>query len=185
MLIDRTMIWGAIPLYVACGVGLARLPNANLRRLVLAGLLLGNLYGILNEYRYIPEPWDQAVQAVAEAASSDDVVVLCPHHAAYPFNYYRRRHKLELSAFGARKKVSRYQAFAGDGAALRWWPLGEPRELTSLFDDYSNVWVLFREDSGVTCDSPELQDALAGRGQLVAERRLTSENLELFVLRAD
>ena len=185
MLIDRTMIWGAIPLYVACGVGLARLPNANLRRLVLACLLLGSLYGILNEYRYIPEPWDQVVQAVAEAASSDDAVVLCPAHAAYPFNYYRRGYEFELSVFGARKKISPYPPFASDEALLRWWPLGEPRDLKSLFDDYSAVWVVFREDSGVICDSPELQDAVSGRGQLIAERKLTSENLELFVLRAD
>lgn len=185
MLIDRTMIWGAIPLYIACGVGLARLPNANLRRLVLAGLLLGNLYGVLNEYRYIPEPWDQVVQAVAETASSDDAVVLCPVHAAYPFNYYRRDYEFELAVFGARKKISPYLSSASDEVALGRWALGEPRDLMSLFDDYSEVWVVFREDSGVTCDSPELRDAVSGRGQLVAERKLISENLKLFVLRAD
>ena len=36
---ERMIIWSSIPFYVACGAGLARLPSAGLRRIVLAGLV--------------------------------------------------------------------------------------------------------------------------------------------------
>ena len=188
VLIDRVLIWGAIPFYVACGAGLARLPKANLRRLVLAGLLLGSLYGVLNEYQHVPEPWDQAVQTVFHAASSDDAVVLCPIHIAYPFNYYRRRHELELAVFGTRRQELRpYSAFVSGEVFLgRGRAAGEPRDLESLFDDYAEVWVIFRKFVGGTCDLPAFHDALAGRGQWTAERqRGFGEHIEVFLLRAN
>ena len=185
VLIDRALIWGAIPFYVACGAGLARLPNANLRRLVLAALLLGSLYGVLNEYRRIPEPWDQAVQTVAQAASSDDAVALCPIQIAYPFNYYRRRHELELAVFGTRRQEIRpYTAFTS-GEVFLGTTAGEPRDLESLLNDYAEVWVIFRKFSGGACDLPAFQDALAGRGQWTAERRRSfGKHIEVFALRA-
>ena len=186
---SRTIIWASIPFYVACGVGIARLPGAGLRRIVLAGLLLSSLYGVLQEYeRGIPEPWDQVAQAVAQAASSDSAVLLCPGWGRISFGYYWRRHDNDMAIFGEHD----YQMAAlflepVDGEVRKWKRRGEPRTMASLFDDYSELWIVSRRGDSSTyayCGSPALQDGFSGRGQLVAERGF-DEVLKLFTFARD
>ena len=189
----RTIIWASIPFYVGCAAGLARLPNVGLRRLVLAGLLLCSLYGVLNSYERIREPWEQVAQAAAQAASSDDAVILCPDHVSRAFNYYWRRHELELAVFGGATigidkldqpfMVRPFLEPAG-GEVSKWAEQGdEPRPLESLLDDYSALWIVVRNYRA--CDSAALRAMLSDRGRLVKEGDFRDGHLELFVLRAD
>ena len=170
--ISRTLIWAAIPFTVVCAVGLARLPQARLRRIALAGLLAGSLYGVLREYqRPIYEPWDKAVQALAEIADDDAAVVLCPEWIYLPFNYYWRHHERGHAAFGGRDLTARPFQEPIRGRIWRWGRTEEPRPLTALFDDYSELWIVHRRgDASASCDMEALQDELAGRGWLVEHR---------------
>ena len=172
----RTIIWAAIPFIVACAVGIARLPYVGLRRVVLAGLLLCNLYGVLNAHlvpepwmgeRY--EPWDRVAQIVAEAAPNDSAVLLCPVYLHMPFNYYWRRHPRELITVYAWRGMEVYPFLnsAHDQVAM-WRRRDGPRDLASLLDDHSELWfVSFYRD---ICDLPALRAVLAERGRLMDER---------------
>ena len=187
--ISRTLIWAAIPFTVVCAVGLARLPRARLRRIVLAGLLAGNLYGAMREYqRPIYEPWDEAVQALAETASDDAAVALCPQWIFLPFNYYWRHHERGQAVFGVfgggRDLTANLFQEPIRGRIWLWGRADEPRPLASLLDDYSELWVLDRRGSpGASCDLEWLQDEIAGagRGHLVEERQLGSLTLLNYV----
>ena len=185
--ITRTLIWAAIPFTVVCAVGLARLPQARLRRIVLAGLLAGSLYGTLRQYqRPIYEPWDEAGQALAETASNDAAVVLCPNWIYPPFNYYWRHLERGQAVFGV---------FGGDrdltaslfqepirGRVWLWGRADEPRHLTSLFDDYSELWIVSRRGSfGASCDLEALQNGLAIHGRLAEEFQLGALTLLNYV----
>ena len=185
----RTIIWASIPFYVACGAGIARLPGAGLRRIVLAGLLLSSLYGVLQEYeREIPEPWDQVAQAVAQAASSDSAVLLCPGWGRSPFGYYWRRHDNDMAIFGEQaRQMAALFLEPVDGEVRKWVRRGEPRTMASLFDDYSELWIVSRKGHTpkyAYCGLPALQDRFSGRGQLVAERGF-GEFLALFTFARD
>ena len=170
----RLFIWAAIPFIVTCAAGIARLPWAGLRRMVLAGLLLGNLYGVLNAH-LIPElyhgprdePWDRVAQIVAGAVADDGAVLLCPHYIVQPFNYYWRRHPRELAAVfsGVDMRVFPLLASA-HGQVSQWRLIGNHRDLTSLLDDYAELWIV----GFPGCVSPDLRDVLSERGRLMVER---------------
>ena len=171
----RTIIWAVIPFYVACAFGISRLPWASLRCIVLAGLLLANLYGVLIGYDInepfmgpFDEPWDRVAGIVAEGASNDSAVVICPSYAVPAFNYYWRRHEREMPTRFSRatEHVSPLQTPAS-GLVSKWRWAGESRSPLSLFDDYSEVWMIVENRGG--CD-PAVLDALASRGQLILER---------------
>ena len=183
--IARTLIWAAIPFTVVCAVGLARLPQARLRRIALAGLLAGSLYGVLREYqRPIYEPWDKAVQVLAETASDDAAVVLCPEWIYLPFNYYWRHLERGQAAFGGRDLTAVPFQEPIRGRIWRWGRTDEPRPLASLFDDYEELWIVSRRASAsASCDidMEALQDELAGRGSLVEEHRLGALTLLNYV----
>lgn len=177
----RATIWASIPFIVACAFGIDQLPNRTLRRVVLAGLLLGNLYGALNEHQRIREPWDQIAQTVAEAAAGDGAVLLCPHYLVDPFNYYWRRHQAELAVFRSNGDltVSPFLASAADEPS-QWRHPGQPRRLASLFDDHSELWIIDRSVFQKFCISPAQFAELSSRGQQVEERSFSS-NIKLFV----
>jgi len=170
----RTIIWTAVPFFVACGVGLARLRHAGLRYLFLAGLLLVNLYGVAQEYsRAVDEPWDEMTGALAEAAADEAAVVLCPNYNFSPFNYYWRDDEREMAIFGRQPnmKVRRFLESAGSEVS-RWWRMGERRDLAGLFDEYAELWVVDREsDYAPQCDVVALPAAFPGQGRLISERQ--------------
>ncbi len=185
----RTIIWSSIPFYVACGVGLARLPSAGLRRIVLAGLLLCNLYGVWKQYeRAIPEPWDSVAQTVAQAASSDSALLLCPGWGRTPFSYYWRRHDHDMAIFGELdKQMAALFLEPAAGDVKKWTRQGDPRAMASLFDDYSELWIATRRGNApqyAYCGLPALQDVFSGRGRLVAERDF-GESLKLLTFARD
>ena len=178
--IDRVIIWTAIPFYIACGVGLARLPYAGLRPVVLAVFLLGNLYGVLNEYERSRELWDRITQTVAQAASSDSAVVLCPDWVIFPFNYYWRRHERELTVFGGLDLVVRPFLDDAGSRVSKWTRKGEQRDFLSLLDYYPELWIIERRyASGAGCDLAALRAALSERERLVEVPGFTG--LKLFV----
>lgn len=123
----------------------------------LAGLLLCSLYGVLNEYERIREPW-------AQAASSDDAVVICPNHVFSPFNYYWRRYEHDLAVFGGetikidepgKPFLVRPYLEPAAGEVSKWVRQGdEPRSIESLLHDYSELWVVVRHYRA--CDSAAL-----------------------------
>lgn len=177
----RVLVWASIPYYVGCAVGIVWLSNVGLRRIVLVGLLLGSLYGVDSEHKNLESPWklyDQIAQAVAEAAH-DDAVTLCPLRVVLPFNYYWRSHQHEAAIFGMRfsdKTVYPFQTPAS-GEVAKWELLGEPRDVASLFDDYSKLWLVVR-GIGAPCEDV-FQEQLSDHGRLVLERSLG--NITLFV----
>ena len=178
--IDRVIIWATIPFYIACGVGLARLPYAGLRPVVLAVFLLGNLYGVLNEYERSRELWDRITQTVAQAASSDSAVVLCPDWVIFPFNYYWRRHERELTVFGGLDLVVRPFLDDAGSRVSKWTRKGEQRDFLSLLDYYPELWIIERPyASGAGCDLAALRAALSERERLVEVPGFTG--LKLFV----
>lgn len=181
MFYARALIWASIPFIVACAFGIDQLPNRTLRRVVLAGLLLGNLYGALNEHQRIREPWDRIAQTVAEAAADDGAVLLCPHYLVNPFNYYWRRHQAELAVFRSHSDltVSPFLASAADEPS-QWGHPGQPRRLASLFDDHSELWIIDRSVFQRFCVSPAQFTELSSRGQQVEERSFSS-NIKLYV----
>ncbi len=185
--IPRTLIWAAIPFTVVCAVGLARLPRARLRRIALAGLLAGSLYGVSHEYqRPIHEPWGEAVQALAEIAADDAAVVLCPEWIYLSFNYYWRHHERGQVVFGSGRDLtaSPFQEPIG-GRVWLWGRADEPRALASLFDDYEELWIVRRRGAGSdSCDLEALQDELAGSGWLV-EKRGFARDITLFAYSRD
>ena len=166
----RTIIWTAIPLYVASGVGLSRLRHKGLRYLVLAGLLLVNLYGVGREYsRLIFEPWDEVMAVLAEVAGNEAAVVICPHFIVRPFNYYWRDYERETAVFGRfwGETVAPFLE-AAHGEVSKWRLSGEWRDLASLYDDYAVLWLVIR----VSYHASEAHCALApAGGMLVAERQ--------------
>ena len=192
VLLSRVIIWASIPFYVGCAVGLARLPSVGLRRIVLVGLMLCSLYGVVAEYDHIREPWDQAVQALAQAVSSDDAVVICPNHIFLPFNHYWRRHERGLVIFGGatiridepgKPFLVRPFLEPAAGEVSKWEKQGdEPRSLDSLLHDYSELWIIVRNYRA--CDSAALRAALSDRVRLVKEGDFGNGHLELFALRA-
>ena len=170
----RIFIWAAIPFIVTCAAGIARLPWASLRRMILAGLLLGNLYGVLNAHLALElyhgppnEPWDRVAQIVAGAVADDGAALLCPHFIVQPFNYYWRRHPRERVAVfsGVDMRVVPLLASA-HGQVSQWRLTGNHRDLASLLDDYAELWIV----GFPGCVSPDLRAALTERGRLVAER---------------
>ena len=175
----RIFIWAAIPFIVACAAGIARLPWAGLRRVVLAGLLLGNLYGVLNAH-LVPElyhgrrdePWHRVAQSLAEAVPNDGAVLLCPHYIVQPFNYYWRRHPRELAAVfsGVMDMAVVPMLTSAHGQVSQWRLDGNQRSLVSLFDDYAELWIVGFPSDNPACVSPALRAALAERGRLVTER---------------
>ena len=166
---SRILIWASVPFYVACAVGLTRLPGVSLRRIVLIALLLCNLYGVLNEHKIIREPWDQVTEAAAQVVSSDGAVVLCPQFIIQPFNYYWRHYNREIEAFGVWNSITRPFSASASDEVSKWRTMrDEPRDLASLFDDYAKLWIIVRSD--LSCDSSSVEAMLAGRGRLVAER---------------
>ena len=174
----RIFIWAAIPFIVTCAAGLARLPYVGLRRVVLAGLLMGNLYGVLNA-RLVPElyegprnePWHRVTQSLAGAVTDDGAVLLCPHFIVQSFNYYWRRHPREQVAVfsGADMSVVPLLASA-HGQVSQWRLTGDYRDLASLLDDYAELWIIGHPNDNPSCVSPALRALLAERGRLAAER---------------
>lgn len=178
----RVLVWASIPYYVGCAAGIVWLPNVGLRRIALVGLLLGSLYGVDSEHNDLGPPWklyDQIARAVAEAAP-DDAVVLCPPRLNLPFNYYWRSHQHEAAMFGmmySDKTVRPFQTPAS-GEVSKWGLLGEPRDVSSLFDDYPKLWLAGR-GIGSPCEST-FQEQLSDRGQLVLERSLGNTMLLVY-----
>ena len=174
----RVFIWAAIPFIVTCAAGIARLPWASLRRVVLVGLLLGNLYGVLNAHLvsepYLgrrPEPWHRVAQSLAGAVADDGAVLLCPHYIVVSFNYYWRRHPREQVAVFSGKDMAVVPILASaHGQVLQWRLTGTQRSPVSLLDDYAELWIVNYPSDNPACVSPALRDALAERGRLVAER---------------
>ena len=174
----RIFIWAAIPFIVACAAGIAQLPWAGLRRVVLAGLLLGNLYGVLNAH-LVPElyhgrrdePWHRVAQSLAGAVPNDGAVLLCPHYIVQPFNYYWRRHPRELAAvFSGVDMTVAPMLTSAHGQVSQWRLDGSGRSLVSLLDDYAELWIVGFPSDNPACVSPALRAALAERGRLVTER---------------
>ena len=173
----RTIIWAAVPFIVACAVGIARLPWASLRRLILAGLLLCNLYGVLNAHLVLEpwmgeryEPWHQVAQIVAEAVPNDGAVLLCPVYLHMPFNYYWRRHPRELITVFAWREMTAYRFLtSAHDQVARWRRRDGPHDLVSLLDDYSELWLVTFSNQNI-CDLPALRGVLAERGRLIDER---------------
>ena len=173
----RTIIWAAIPFIVACAVGIAQLPQAGLRRMILAGLLLCNLYGVLNAHLILEpwmgeryEPWHQVAQIVAGAVPNDGAVLLCPVYLHMPFNYYWRRHPRELITVFAWRGMAAYPFLtSAHDQVAKWRRRGGPRDFTSLLDDYSELWLISFSGQN-NCDLPALRGVLAERGRLVDER---------------
>lgn len=175
----RIIIWAAIPFIAACAAGIARLPWPALRRVVLAGLLLGNLYGVLNAH-LVPElwlgqrdePWHRVTQSLAETVADDGAVLLCPRFIVVPFNYYWRRHPRELIAVftGSDVKAAPVLASAHD-PVWEWGKNGGHRDLVSLLDDYSELWIVGYSHDIAFCFTPALRAVLSERGRLVTERR--------------
>ena len=179
----RIFIWAAIPFIVACAAGIARLPWAGLRRVVLAGLLLGNLYGVLNAH-LLPElylgpgdePWHRVARNLAEAVPNDGAVLLCPHFIVQPFNYYWRRYPRELVAVFSGVNMTKDKAVvpllaSAHGQVSQWRQLtGNPRDLASLFDDYAELWIVGFPSDNLSCVSPALRAVLAEHGRLMVER---------------
>ena len=180
----RTIIWAAIPFIVACAVGIARLPYVSLRRIVLAGLLLCNLYGVLNAHLVLEpwmgeryEPWDRVAQIVAEAAPNDGAVLICPVYLHMPFNYYWRRHPRELITVFAWRGMEVYPFLnSAHDQVVMWRSRGGPYDFTSLLDDYSELWMINFSGRN-NCDLPALRGVLAERGWLVDERGFGRINL--------
>ena len=172
----RTIIWTAIPFFVACGVGLARLPYAGLRYLALMGLLLVNLHGVGREYsRVFFEPWDEVTAAVAEVAGDAAAVVICPHFSIQPFNFYWRDYERETAVFGRiwGETVAPFLE-AAQGEVSKWRQRGEKRDLVGLLDDYALLWLVIRV-------APHASEAhcvsIPEDGMLVAERQFSDLRL--------
>ena len=58
---------------------------------------------------------------------------------------------------------------AARGKVAAWREVGEPRHLTSLLDDYPELWILDRRGSASCGDLEALQSEIAGRGWLLEE----------------
>ena len=186
--IDRTIIWASVPFYVVCAAGLSRLPGSGLRRIVLAGLLLSSLYGVLKEYEREGHPWDQVAQILAQEASSDSAVLLCPFWMRAPFSYYWRRYEHELAIFGEQNKQwATLFPEPADGDVKKWGQRVGLVPMVSLFDDYPELWIVsYKGDAPgyLHCGLPALQDRFSGRERLAAEYDL-SVILKMFAFARD
>ncbi len=182
----RTIIWASIPFITAAAVGLSRLPHASLRRLILAGLLLGNLYAAWRLYnREAHEPWDRITHEIAQSASSDAMILLCPSWPMFSFNYYWRDHEREeIPIFGGSSgtSFSQFQTPAS-GTVTKWRERGNWRkwdDLADVFDDHAELWFIERPYGTPICE-PTLRETLASRSRLVTERRFGIVTLLQFV----
>jgi hypothetical protein len=91
-LLDRTLIWTAIPFQMLVAKGVLSVPSSRLRALAVAALLaciacdLRAYYGDARK-----PPWDVVAADVASRAADDDVIVFVPYWVDQPFEYYLRR----------------------------------------------------------------------------------------------
>ena len=193
--VTKTLIWSCVPFLLMCAVGISLLRTRMLRGLVLAGLLLSNLYGVFAEYGNTREDWDSAVDTVVQRhrnrppgslhredwdrvvdtvvqdTSGHDAVVICISWVIDPFNYYWRYHDQDSAAvFGIQDGKMRRFVFSARDDPTKWGALGrERRDVGTLFDDYERVWVVFSHAN--RCDKGAIRGALVANGRLIGEHQ--------------
>ena len=170
--VGKTLIWSCGPFLLMCAVGISLLRTPLLRGLVLACLLLSNLYGVSAEYGNVEEPWNRVVDTVAQEASGRDAGIFCIDWVNASFNYYWRHHDRDIAMFGITDGEMRHFAVTARDNPAEWRSrVKEARDVESLFDDYERVWLIFNRDGGNRCDEEAIRSALATRGHLVDEQR--------------
>ena len=130
--------------------------------------------GILNDYSFdlADSPWDQAARVVAEKAADEAAVLICPDWTAGSFNYFWRHYDHKADTFGGKGRgageylmVNPFLVPAVSGKSASWRQTGEPRHITSLLDDYSELWIVNRRGGfDASCDLEALQSELARSG---------------------
>jgi uncharacterized membrane protein len=90
--LDRTLIWVALPGYLALAAGIAGLPGPRIRAAgaVLVLALFAWATATYHE-RKAKEPWREVARVIAAEWRPGDRIAVAPSYAAKPMGYYRRR----------------------------------------------------------------------------------------------
>ena len=98
--LEKYTIAASVPFAVLAAEGVALLPFAPVRALVLGGLILLGVTPLRAYYDTIrKDNWRSAVPAIEARAQPDDLLVFYPYFHQIPFDFYRRRSDLAERAF--------------------------------------------------------------------------------------
>jgi hypothetical protein len=98
--LEKYTIAASVPFAMLAADGVALLPLAPVRALVLSGLIFLGVTPLRAYYDTIrKDNWRAAVPAIEQQAQPDDLVVFYPYFHQIPFDFYRRRSDLAERAF--------------------------------------------------------------------------------------
>ena len=153
----RTIIWSAIPVYIAWAVFATGLESLIMRAVAVVGFVFVSTASVVNYYFYPQvDNWPAAAETVMEQRAEDDLLVLCPAHVSTP-----------LRVYSPPAIVSRpFQTLSGDTMISRAWDWRDRRvaelKADNALDRASRV--VFVE---ANCDPQQVHDTvslLASRG---------------------
>lgn len=133
--LDRTLLWAALPGYLALAAGIAGLPRRWARPLALVAVLV--LFGwasVTYHTKKSKEPWREVAAAVAAGWRPGDAVAAAPPYAGKPLAYYGGRH-----------------GFAGELLVPRWEDptQGQDRpDFERRLRAAQRVWLVTRTENG-------------------------------------
>ena len=134
----RYMIASTIPFLILTGRGIAALPSARLRTVLIAALLLFCLNGLYqNDRRIDKDQWRQAVGVMNEKTQTGDLVIINSRGEAV-YNYYLNRKDLEMRTFPIMK--DRFaRVYSWDSIYVTPKNIGELAEMTQ---GHPRVWLI-------------------------------------------
>jgi len=98
--LEKYTIAASVPFAILAANGLAVLPLAPLRALVLTIIVIAGVTPLREYYGTIrKDNWRAAVPAIEQQARADDLIVFYPYFHEIPFDFYRERSDLDERAF--------------------------------------------------------------------------------------
>jgi mannosyltransferase len=178
ILLDRTLIWITIPLFLVLGAGIAQLRFQLLMIAVLGILGTNYLFSNGDFYRFVQkEDWHTAASYVAGFSQKGDLVLFNDAFVQIPFDYYfttyEKQYFIEVDKHGVPADM-----FDNDILEPRMTESDIPK-LISLLRGHDRVWLVYSHD-WYTDPMGLIPQTLASQMELIRTRDFYGGRIQLY-----
>ena len=178
ILLDRTLIWTTIPLFLMLAAGVAQLKSRYLVIVVMGILVLVNTFSAGDYYRFVQkEDWYTAAGYVANFAEEDDLVLFSDTFVQIPFDYYFKTYE-DLYAIQVEKRGLPVDLLDSGIVEPKMTTDDIPR-LMSLLSARKRVWLVYGHNRDAD-PMGLIPQTLSSRMQLTRKRDFYGGQVQLY-----
>jgi hypothetical protein len=178
ILIDRTLIWITIRLFLVLAAGIAQLRFRLLTIVVLLILVTNYLLSDGDYYRFVQkEDWRTAAGYVANFAQKDDLVLFNSNFVEIPFDYYFKVYEQQYSLRVEKQGVP--LDLFDSGILEPKMTESDESKLISLLRGHNRVWLVYSHNS-YTDPMGLVPQTLASKMRLTRTREFYGGKVQLY-----